>query len=220
MVTLSILGLNWCQHACWKIVLCEQGRGRRLQVTLTPGDAVVVGHELAQHPSERAGLYSLVGSLLRQQPHQASVVLALSESNRARTALVVHADEGEKSYVTSAADGVALAVRARLPIMADEALPDAFGVEGEAAPAELPTEAPAATPIRRFSATRWMGRARAPERASTDPHSDSPSTSCLSRRVPSSNKAQAGGHRLAFRRRQASQRPGHGAVRPLEQAER
>jgi bifunctional DNase/RNase len=146
MIALTILGLNWCQHAGWKIVLYEQGRGRRLQVTLTPEDAVVVGHELAQHASERAGLYSLVGALLRQQPHRTSVVLKLSESNRARTTLVVHADEGEKSYVTSAADGVALAVRARLPILADEALLDAFGVEDEAG-AELPTEASAATPI-------------------------------------------------------------------------
>ena len=114
MVALSILGLNWCQHAGWKIVLREAGRGRRLQVTLSPEEAVVVGHELAQHSSERSGLYLLIGALLREQPHLASINLALTESNRARTALVVRADESETAYPTSAADGIALAVRARL----------------------------------------------------------------------------------------------------------
>jgi bifunctional DNase/RNase len=147
MVTLSILGLSWCQHAGWKIVLYEQGRGRRLQVTLAPEDAVVVGQELARHPSERAGLYSLVGALLRQQPHRASVVLALSESNRARTALVVHADNGEQTYLTSPADGVALAVRARLPILAEEALLDTFGLDDDSAATDPGDEAPGATPV-------------------------------------------------------------------------
>src|SRR5919202_2430655 len=131
MVALSILGLSWCQHAGWKIILYEPERRRRLQVTLAPEDAVVIGQELARHPSERAGLYALVGALLRHQPHRASVTLALAESNRARSALVVHADDGEKVYPTSAADGVALAVRARLPIFAEEALLDAFGLDDE-----------------------------------------------------------------------------------------
>lgn len=147
MVALSILGLSWCQHAGWKIVLYEPGRGRRLQVTLAPEDAVVIGQELGQQPSERAGLYALVGALLRQQPHPASVTLALAESNRARTCLVVRTDNGETAYPTSAADGVALAVRARLPIFADEALLAAFGLEDESEPAAPPADGPSATPI-------------------------------------------------------------------------
>ncbi|HZR99230.1 MAG TPA: hypothetical protein VFE37_11010 [Chloroflexota bacterium] len=147
MVALSILGLSWCQHAGWKVVLYEPGRGRRLQVTLSPEDAVVVGQELARQPSPRAGLYSLVGALLRQQPHRASVKLALAENSRARTAVVVHADDGEQAYLTSAADGVALAVRARLPICAEEALLDRFGIEDEAEDAQPPGDASSATPI-------------------------------------------------------------------------
>lgn len=147
MVALSILGLNWCQHAGWKVVLREAGRGRRLQVTLSPEEAVVVGHELAQRSSERSGLYLLVGALLREQPHLASINLALTESNRARTALVVRADERETAYPTSAADGIALALRARLPIFADETLLDAFGIDDDSVSVLDADAGPGTSPI-------------------------------------------------------------------------
>ncbi|HLH25901.1 MAG TPA: hypothetical protein VK066_25560 [Chloroflexota bacterium] len=147
MVALSILGLSWCQHAGWKVVFYEAGRGRRLQVTLSPEDAVVVGQELAHQPSERAGLCALVGALLRQHAGRVSVNLGLADTNRARTSLVLHGDAGEAVYPTSAADGVALALRARLPIFADEALLDAFGVEDEREADAPPADLPGATPI-------------------------------------------------------------------------
>ncbi len=79
MVAKSVLGLHWCQHVGWMVVLYDAETGRRPQVTVPAEDAVVVGRELARQPSERPGLYTLVAALLRQQPRLASISLDLVE---------------------------------------------------------------------------------------------------------------------------------------------
>src|SRR5215212_2890837 len=89
MVPLSIIGLNWCQHAGWMLVLYDSGRGRRLQITLRLEDALVVGQELARQRSDRSALYALVGTLVRQQSDPVSVNLALT----VRAGLPLFADE-------------------------------------------------------------------------------------------------------------------------------
>jgi bifunctional DNase/RNase len=138
MVPLSIIGLNWCQHAGWMLVLYDSGRGRRLQITLRLEDALVVGQELARQRSDRSALYTLVGTLLGQQPHLASVGLMLADGGRASAALVLHADAGQQMFSTSTADAVALAIRVGLPILAEETLMDTFGVGEES---DLPERA-------------------------------------------------------------------------------
>jgi bifunctional DNase/RNase len=128
MVALSIVGLNWCQHAGWTLALYDARGKRRLQITLRLDEALLLGQELARKPTDRSGLYMLVGTLLRNQPQPASIKLALAESSRASVALVVGTDEERIGCPTSPADGVALAVRAGLPILAEEELLAAFGV--------------------------------------------------------------------------------------------
>ena len=128
MIAMSVLGLNWCQHAGWTLALYDAHRKRRLQITLRLEDALVVGQELARQPTDRSGLYMVIGSLLRRQPKPASVNLALADSSRAQVSLVVRTDDGPIRCPMSSADGIALAMRAGLPIYADEALLDAFGV--------------------------------------------------------------------------------------------
>jgi bifunctional DNase/RNase len=148
MVALSIMGLNWCQHAGWTVVLYDGRRRRRLQITLRLEDALTVGQELSGQRTERSDLYELVGAVLKRQPHLASVTLAHGGHNRASTAVVVHTDEGPVRYSTSTAVGVALAVRAGLPIVADEALMDECAVADEPESA-AEDETPEPTPIPR-----------------------------------------------------------------------
>ena len=131
MVPLSISGLNWCAHAGWMIVLYDTDRRRRLQITLRLEDALVVGQELARQPSDRSALYALVGTLVRQQSDPVSVNLALTDGRHAATALVVSADADQKRCAIPTADAVALAVRAGLPLFADEELMATFGVGEE-----------------------------------------------------------------------------------------
>jgi hypothetical protein len=128
MIALSVAGLRWCEHAGWLLVLCDPRGERQLQVTLSLPDALALGHELAGRCTERTGLYGLVGALLRQQPRLASINFTLGEAQRAKVALVVDEDGGARGYPTTTADGVALAVRANLPLFADEALMEAFAV--------------------------------------------------------------------------------------------
>jgi bifunctional DNase/RNase len=148
MVPLSVLGLNWCAHGSrWLLALYDPQQGRLLQITVSPADAVMLGQVLAGQPSERSGLYTLVGALLRQQPQLASIQLALDVPDRARTALVLSGDGVRRTYPTSTADGVALAIRAGLPIYADEQLLERFGIGGSA---ESPPDtecAPGTSPI-------------------------------------------------------------------------
>jgi bifunctional DNase/RNase len=147
MVALSVLGLQWCQHVGWMVVLYDASRGRRLQVAVPAEDAVVVGRELAQQPSARSGLYTLVGALLRRRPDLASITFALTGESRACARLVVRGADGSTTYPTSAADGVALAVRAGLPIYAEEALLAAYGIEDAPEAAAPADDAPGASPI-------------------------------------------------------------------------
>jgi Domain of unknown function (DUF151) len=131
MVALSIMGLNWCQHAGWTLALYDARGKRRLQITLRLDEALLLGQELAMKPTDRSELYMLVGTLLRNQPQPASIKLALAESSRASVALVVGTGAERIGCPTSPADGVALAVRAGLPIQAEEDLLEAFGVSTE-----------------------------------------------------------------------------------------
>jgi hypothetical protein len=133
MALVSIQGLTWCQHAGWMLVLYDGASQRRLQITLALPDALAVGQELAGRATERSGLYQLIGGMLRAQPHPASVTLGLAEDSRARTALVIRTEDGPRTFATSTADGVALALRAGLPIVAEGDLLDAFGVPCEPA---------------------------------------------------------------------------------------
>ena len=151
MVTMSVLGLNWCRHAGWLVVLYDPESRRRLQVSLAPEDAVVLSGELAQRGSERSGMYGLVGAFLRDQPRFASVNFALAAANRASAALVLHLEPGQTaSYPTSTVDGVALAMRVGLPIFVEEALIEACGVQTDPElkcdprPAAAPTVVPRA----------------------------------------------------------------------------
>ncbi len=148
MVAMSVLGLNWCQHAGWTLALYDAHRKRRLQITMCLEDALVLGQELARRPTERSGLYTTIGTLLRQQPRFASINLALADSSRADVALVVRTDDGRIRCPLSSADGIALAVRAGLPIHADDALLDAFGVpvDGEPLADDEPSDQPAEIP--------------------------------------------------------------------------
>src|SRR5581483_3885790 len=136
MALVSIQGLTWCQHAGWMLVLYDGASQRRLQITLGLPDALAVGQELAGQATERTGLYQLIGELLRAQPHPATVTLGLAGASRARTALVIRTDDGPRTFATSTADGVALALRAGLPIVAEGDLLDAFGVPCGAADGE------------------------------------------------------------------------------------
>src|SRR3954470_13939108 len=101
MLALSVLGMNWCQHAGWMVVLYDAAHARRLQVTLPPEDGAVISRELARQPSERTNLYGLVGALLRRQPERASVNLTLSDGNRARAFLVVEGEDADARYPTT-----------------------------------------------------------------------------------------------------------------------
>jgi bifunctional DNase/RNase len=148
MVSMSVLGLTWCQHAGWTLSLLDVAGKRRLQLTLRLEEALVLGQELARRQTDRSGLYTLVGAILRRQPQPASVHLTWVPPGCARVALVLGSGDGEIDCITSPADGVALAARVGLPIVADEALLEAFGVPAEpellegAAPAEQPVEIP------------------------------------------------------------------------------
>jgi bifunctional DNase/RNase len=150
MVAMSILGLTWCQHAGWTLSLLDTAGKRRLQLTLRLDEALVLGQELARRPTDRSGLYTLVGAILKRQPQPASVHLTWVPPGCARVALVVGAGESELDCTTSPADGVALAARVGIPIVADEALLEAFGVPAEpelldeATPADEPSEIPLA----------------------------------------------------------------------------
>jgi bifunctional DNase/RNase len=144
MFAMSVLGLNWCQHAGWTLALYDTRGRRRLQITLRLDEALVLGQELAMKPTDRSGLYLLVGTLLRNQPEPASINLTLADSARASVALIVGTDGARIGCPTSPADGVALAVRAGLPILADDALLQAFGVPAE--PAASDREEPASEP--------------------------------------------------------------------------
>jgi len=148
MVALSIMGLSWCQHAGWTVVLYDGRRRRRLQITLRLEDALTVGQELSGHRTDQTDLYQLVGAVIKRQPDLASVTLGHGGRNRASTALFVHTDEGPVRYPTSTAVGVVLAVRAGLPIVADEALMEACGVADEPEP-RAHGEPPEGTPIPR-----------------------------------------------------------------------
>ena len=134
MAALSIMGLNWCQHAGWMVVLYDGAQKRRLQITLRLEDALTVGQELAGQHTAHSALYQLVGAVLKRQPHLASVALSHSGRNRASTTVVVQTDDGPLHYPTSTAVGIALALRAGLPIMADEALMAMCGVVDEREP--------------------------------------------------------------------------------------
>lgn len=142
MIALVVEGLRWCEHAGWLLVLCDPRGARRLQVTLSLPDALALGHELAGRATDRTGLYGLVGALLRERPRPASVQLSLGDAQRARVELVVEADGARQGFATSTVDGVALAVRASLPLLADEALLAAFGVGGEVPHNDLREAAP------------------------------------------------------------------------------
>src|SRR5215213_3163971 len=142
MIALCVEGLRWCERGGWLLVLCDARGGRRLQITLPLPDALALGHELAGRWTERTSLYGLVGALLRERPRAASVQFMLGETQRARVTLVVEGEEGEQSYAVSTADGVALAVRGSLPLFADQALMDAFGVEREGRSAAQPPPPP------------------------------------------------------------------------------
>ena len=133
MVALSVLGLNWCQHAGWMVVLYDGRRKRRLQVTLQMEDAVIVGQELSGQCTVHSPLYQLVGA----------------GQNRASTTVVMDTDEGVQTYPTSTAVGVALAVRAGLPIVADEALMQACAVADDEAEPQVGDHGPRPTPIPR-----------------------------------------------------------------------
>jgi hypothetical protein len=128
MIALSVEGLRWCEHAGWLLVLCDPRGARRLQITLSLPDAVTLGHELAGRCTERTGLYGLVGALVRERARPASVQFALGDAQRARVMLVLEDEDGRRALPVSTADGVALAVRASIPLFAEEALMDAFAV--------------------------------------------------------------------------------------------
>jgi bifunctional DNase/RNase len=118
------------------LVLTDTEECRRLQITLRLEDAVVVGQELAGRPSQRSGLYRLIDEILRCQAYPVQVNLALGESDRAAAALVLGTEDGTLAFPTSPSDGIALAVRAQLPICAEAALMDRFGVStGQPPPA-------------------------------------------------------------------------------------
>jgi hypothetical protein len=136
MVGMSVLGLSWCHEGGWLLVLYAASQRRRLQIRLGLEDAMVLGQELVRRPTDRSALYGLVGTLLRQQSGFASVDFALAEANRASAALVLRTDDGQVACPTSTADAVGLAMRTGLPIFAEEALLEAFGVA--LAPGEAP----------------------------------------------------------------------------------
>jgi bifunctional DNase/RNase len=144
MVSMSILGLTWCQHAGWTLSLLDTTGKRRLQLTLRLDEALVLGQELARRQTDRSGLYTLVGTILKRQSQPASVHLTWVPPGNARVALVIGTGDNEIDCLTSPADGVALAARVGLPIVADEALLEAFGVPAEpelladALPPEIP----------------------------------------------------------------------------------
>ncbi|MBX5491967.1 MAG: bifunctional nuclease family protein [Chloroflexi bacterium] len=131
MIALSVEGLRWCEHAGWLLVLCDPRGARRLQITLSLPDAVTLGHELAGRCTERTGLYGLIGALVRERCRPASVQFALGDAQRAKVTLVVEDDDRRQAFPVSTADGVALAVRASIPLFADEALMEAFAVSVE-----------------------------------------------------------------------------------------
>jgi bifunctional DNase/RNase len=149
VVALSVLGLNWCQHAGWMVVLYDGRRKRRLQVTLQMEDAVIVGQELSGQCTMHSPLYQLVGAVVRRQPHAARIALARAGQNRASTTVVMDTDEGVQTFPTSTAVGVALAVRAGLPIVADEALMQACAVAEDEAEPQAGEHRPRPTPIPR-----------------------------------------------------------------------
>src|SRR3954468_7892534 len=109
MVAMSVLGLTWCQHAGWTLSLLDVAGKRRLQLTLRLDEALVLGQELARHQTDRSGLYTLVGTILKRQPLPASVQLSWVPPGCARVALVMGTGESEIDCLTSPADGVALA---------------------------------------------------------------------------------------------------------------
>lgn len=150
MVTLSILGMHWCQHAGWMVVLYDGHRKRRLQITLGLEEALTLGQTLAGRHTADGALYDLVGTVLRRgDAHAARVALNHAGQRRATTSILLDGGDGMLSYPTSTAVGVALAVRAGLPLVADESLMEVCSVPEEPDDSEAADGLPEPTPIPR-----------------------------------------------------------------------
>ena len=129
MATLGVVGLSWCEHAGWMVVLHDRAARRRLQITLRLEEALILGQTLAGRRTEYSALYQLVRCLIGREPPVARIVLRHAGRDRASTAVIVHSAHGVETFNTSTAIGIALAVTADVPLMADEALLDACGID-------------------------------------------------------------------------------------------
>src|SRR6185436_2617045 len=98
MVPMSVLGLNWCPHAGWTVVLGDPNSQRRLRFGVPLADALVLGQELVGRRTERSGLYELVRAMVCQQVQPAHVQLSLAAAGVGEASLVLSPSDPRIAY--------------------------------------------------------------------------------------------------------------------------